>query len=230
MTGLAVRAATAHGFTHLFLPADPASALARVTVLALHGTGGDERDLVPLVGQVAPGAAVLSVRGPVLERGMPRFFRRLAEGVFDLEDLARRTEQLGDFVDAAARDYGVDRARVVAVGFSNGANVAASLLLRRPGALAGAALLRAMVPFEPDAPGAPATPAALGARPPVTIAAGRMDPLVPPGQPERLTELLAAAGCDARVEWVAAGHQLTPRDLEIAHDVVARAAHAVRPG
>ncbi len=222
--GPAVRAGTAHGFAHLFAPADPASPLAGVTVLALHGTGGDERDLVPLARQVAPGAAVLSPRGPVTERGMPRFFRRLAEGVFDLDDLARRTEQLGDFVDAAARDYGVDRARVVAVGFSNGANVAASLLLRRPGALAGAALLRAMVPFEP---GAPAPGLALGTRPVAAVAAvaaGRADPLVPPGQPERLAELLAAAGCDARVEWVAAGHQLAPRDLEIARDVVADAA------
>ncbi len=224
MTAPAVRAGTAHGFAHLFAPADPASALAGVTVLALHGTGGDERDLVPLARRAAPGAAVLSPRGPVLEHGMPRFFRRLAEGVFDLDDLARRTEQLGDFVDAAARDYGVDRGRVVALGFSNGANVAASLLLRRPGALAGAALLRAMVPFEPDPAAAPA-PAA-GARRPVTIAAGRADPIVPRGHPERLAELLAAAGCDARVAWLDAGHQLTPRDVELAGAVVAAALEA----
>ena len=205
--GPAVRAGTAHGFAHLFVPAAPGAPLAGLTVLALHGTGGDEHDLVPLAGRVAPGAAVLSPRGPVLEQGMPRFFRRLAEGVFDLDDLARRTEQLGDFVDAAARDYGVDRARVVAVGFSNGANVAASLLLRRPGALAGAA--------------APA--AAPNARPVVTVAAGRADPLVPRAQPGRLAELLAAAGCDARVEWVDAGHQLVARDLDLAADVVRRA-------
>ncbi len=224
--GPAARAGTAHGFAHLFLPADPGAPLAGVTVLALHGTGGDERDLVPLARQVAPGAAVLSPRGPVLERGMPRFFRRLAEGVFDLDDLARRTEQLGDFVDGAARDYGLDRARVVAVGFSNGANIAASLLLRRPGALAGAALLRAMVPFEPDAPPRPAA----GVTPAVTIAAGRADPIVPRGHPERLAELLAAAGCDARVEWLGAGHQLTPRDLELVGDLAARAARPAAGG
>lgn len=231
MTALTPRAATAHGFAHLFVPAEPASALAGVTVLALHGTGGDERDLVPLVQQVAPGAAVLSPRGPVLERGMPRFFRRLAEGVFDLEDLARRTAQLGDFVDAAAREYGVDRSRVVAVGFSNGANIAASLLLRRPGALAGAALLRAMVPFEPGdvlpSPGewsGTASGPPSGPRPPVTIGAGRMDPIVPPGHPERLATLLAAAGCDAQVEWVQAGHQLTPQDVELTRETIARAA------
>jgi len=227
VTAPAARAATAHGFAHLFVPGEPGSALAGVTVLALHGTGGDERDLVPLVHQAAPGAAVLSPRGPVLERGMPRFFRRLAEGVFDLEDLARRTEQLGDFVDAAARDYAVDRSRVVAVGFSNGANIAASLLLRRPGALAGAALLRAMVPFEPEG-GPPPSGEASGTSPdtplPVTIAAGRMDPIVPPGHPERLAELLTAAGCDARVAWVHAGHQLTAQDLALTREVIVRAA------
>lgn len=216
----AVRAGTAHGFAHLFVPATAGAPLAGVTVLLLHGTGGDERDLLPLAARVAPGAAVLSPRGPVLEHGMPRFFRRLAEGVFDLDDLARRTEQLGDFVDGAARDYAVDRARIVAVGFSNGANVAASLLLRRPGALAGAALLRAMVPFEPDVPPVPAA----DVRPVVTVAAGRADPIVPRVQPERLVALLTAAGCDAQLAWLDAGHQLTARDLELAAAVVARVA------
>jgi phospholipase/carboxylesterase len=218
----AARAATAHGFAHLFLPAEPGAPLAGVTVLALHGTGGDERDLVPLAPPRRAGRGRAQPARPVLEHGMPRFFRRLAEGVFDLDDLARRTEQLGDFVDGAARDYGVDRARVVAVGFSNGANVAASLLLRRPGALAGAALLRAMVPFEPEVPPVPAP----GVRPVVTIAAGRADPLVPRAQPERLAALLAAAGCDAQVAWVDAGHQLGAPDLELAADLVRRAAIA----
>lgn len=213
----------AHGLTHLFLPGDAAAPLGAHTVLALHGTGGDEHDLVPLARRVAPGAGVLSPRGPVLEQGMPRFFRRLAEGVFDLEDLAQRTTQLGAFVDAAARAYGFDRARVVALGFSNGANVAASLLLRQPGALAGAALLRAMVPFEPETR---PTPRVLppGAAPVVTVAAGRLDPLVPPAQPERLAALLRAAGCDAQVAWVPAGHQLTARDVELAAALVARIA------
>jgi predicted esterase len=210
---------TAHGLTHLYLPGEPAAPLGTLTVLALHGTGGDEHDLVPLARRVAPGAAVLSPRGPVLEQGMPRFFRRLAEGVFDLEDLTRRTAQLGDFVDGAARAYGFDRARVVAVGFSNGANIAASLLLRRPDALAGAALLRAMVPFAPDATAAPPP-----TRPVVTVAAGRLDPLVPPAQAERLAALLRAAGCDAEVSWVPAGHQLTAADVELAATLVARVA------
>ena len=204
------------GFVHHFAPApDPAN---RLTVLALHGTGGDEHDLVPLARMVAPGAAVLSPRGPVLEHGAPRFFRRLAEGVFDLDDLARRTEALGDFVAQAVDAYALDASRVVALGFSNGANIAASLMLRRPGLLRGGVLLRAMVPFEPDFPAPPAA----GPTSAVTIAAGRMDPLVPREQAERLAELLGAAGYAARVEWVPAGHQLTQLDVDLARDTVAR--------
>ncbi len=199
---------TAHGFAHVFVPPTPGTPLADLTLLMLHGTGGDERDLLPLAVRVAPGAAVLSPRGGVLEHGMPRFFRRLAEGVFDLEDLAERTGQLGAFVDAAVAAYGRDRGRVVAVGFSNGANIAASLLLRRPDALAAAALLRPMVPYEPDRVPPAASP---GAR--VVIAAGRADPLVPADQPGRLATLLRAVGCAAEVRWTPAGHQLARDDV-----------------
>lgn len=209
--------AQAFGFAYRFEPSVPGEAGADLTILALHGTGGDEHDLLPLARALAPGAAVLSPRGQVLENGAPRFFRRLREGVFDLEDLAVRTEALGDFVDAAAAHHGLDRGRVVAVGFSNGANVAASLLLRRPGSLAGALLLRAMVPFEPATPPVPAA-----TRPQVVIAAGLMDPLVPRPQAERLAELLREAGADATLEWVPAGHQLTQRDLAIGQALVAR--------
>jgi predicted esterase len=211
--------AEAFGFVHRFEPARPGEAGSDLTILALHGTGGDEHDLIPLARALAPGAAVLSPRGQVSEHGAPRFFRRLAEGVFDLEDLRARTAALGDFVDGAAARYGIDRARVVAVGFSNGANIAGSLLLRRPGALAGALLLRAMVPFEPEAP--IVVPAG-AARPIVTVAAGTMDPLVPRPQVERLGELLRDAGADVTVEWVPAGHQLTQRDLAIGQALIAR--------
>jgi predicted esterase len=209
--------AEAFGFVHRFEPARPGEPGSDLTILALHGTGGDEHDLIPLARALAPGAAVLSPRGQVSEHGAPRFFRRLAEGVFDLADLRTRTEALGDFVDGAAARYGIDRSRIVAVGFSNGANVAGSLLLRRPGALAGALLLRAMVPFEPEEPPAPGA-----ARPVVTIAAGLMDPLVPRAQAERLAALLQAAGADATLEWVPAGHQLTQRDLAIGQALLAR--------
>src|SRR6187397_432273 len=137
------------GFEHRFVPARPDGA-GRPPLLLLHGTGGDESDLLPLGEALAPGAAVLSPRGNVLENGMPRFFRRLAEGVFDEEDVIRRAHELADFVGAAAARHGFDPKRVIAVGYSNGANIAAAILLLRPGALAGAVLFRAMVPLVPQ--------------------------------------------------------------------------------
>ena len=132
-------------FIHQFIPGSSDR-----TLLLLHGTGGDENDLIPLGRELDPAAALLSPRGKVLENGYPRFFRRLAEGVFDLEDLKQRTDELADFVVAAAEHYHFDARKLVAVGYSNGANVAASILLRRPGVLPSAILLRAMVPFIPE--------------------------------------------------------------------------------
>jgi len=177
------------------------------TILALHGTGGDENDLIPLARTVSPGAAILSPRGNVLENGMPRFFRRLAEGVFDLEDLRFRTGELADFIVSAASEHGFDPARVVALGYSNGANIAASLLLSRPKTLAGAILLRAMVPFEPETlPPLEGTSALLSA--------GRQDPMVPQRQTQRLADLLKQAGADVTLSWFDAGHGLVPREIE----------------
>lgn len=178
-------------------------------VLALHGTGGNEHDLVPLAREVAPGAAILSPRGKVLEQGMPRFFRRLAEGVFDLEDLRRRTVELGAFVQAAAAHYGFDESRVTAMGFSNGANIAASLMLRAPGRLRSGILFRAMVPFEPDTP-----PPLDGTR--VLLSEGGADPLVSRETAERLASILRAGGAEVTLEWQEAGHQLTQRDVDVA--------------
>src|SRR5437867_3407347 len=164
------------GFVHTFQP--PAAGDAAMLLL-LHGTGGHERDLVPVARMLAPAAGVLSPRGKVLERGMPRFFRRLAEGVFDLEDLRRRTIELADFVAAASAHYGFDPDRVVAVGFSNGANIAASLLLLRPETVAAAVLFRAMVPLVPDPlPNLPGTP--------VLLSNGRLDSLVSAEETERV--------------------------------------------
>jgi phospholipase/carboxylesterase len=198
------------GFTHVWQPApDPTGA---DTLLLLHGTGGDENDLVPLARMLKPDAAVLSPRGRVLEQGMPRFFRRLAEGVFDLEDLRVRTLELGDFVEAAAREYGFDASRVTAVGFSNGANVAASLMLRRPGLLRSAILLRAMVPFEPDPP--LAADALAGTR--IFMSSGRQDPIIPPANSQRLAELFTAAGAEVQLEWQDGGHGLVQRDVQAA--------------
>src|SRR3954451_1947207 len=116
------------------------------TFLMLHGTGGNELDLLPLAGMIDEEASVLSVRGNVLENGMPRFFRRLAEGIFDEEDLIVRTKEVADFLDAAAAEHGFDRANVIAVGYSNGANIAGSLLFHYPNALRAAILYHPMVP------------------------------------------------------------------------------------
>src|SRR5262245_49349799 len=175
---------------HRFEPA----AHSDVTLLALHGTGGDEHDLIPLARAIRPRAAVLSPRGRVLEHGMPRFFRRLAEGVFDQEDLKLRTAELAEFIAAASSRYGFDSANVVAVGFSNGANIAASLLLRRPGVLRAAILFRAMVPFVLD-------PLPDLKRTPVLLSSGRRDSIAPPEQAERLAALLRASSADVTIEW-----------------------------
>jgi len=197
------------GFVHVFKPAQNPGAL---TLLLLHGTGGDEHDMVPL-GHLAPGAALLSPRGKVLENGMPRFFRRLAEGVFDVEDLKFRAGELADFVAAAAAHYRFDPSRVIAMGFSNGANIASATLLMRPGVLRGAILFRGMVPFEPDPASEPAARPA-GTR--VLISNGRIDPTVSPEETDRLARVLQRAGANVEVHWQPAGHQLMPSDFAVA--------------
>jgi len=193
-------------FVHEFVPPTTPDA---PTLLLLHGTGGDERDLLPVGRALAPSAALLSPRGKVLEGGAPRFFRRLAEGVFDLEDLDFRTNELADFVAAAATHYGFDAARVIAVGYSNGANIAASVLLRRPTVLAAGILFRPMVPFEPLT-----SPDLHDVA--VFIGSGRRDPIVPSGQPERLRHLLTEAGAAVTLHWHAGGHELGDDDLQAA--------------
>jgi len=194
------------GFEHRWIPGRGETAR---TLLLLHGTGGDENDLVPLGELLDPGAAVLSPRGKVLERGMPRFFRRLSEGVFDLEDLVARTHELADFVAAAARRHGFDPGRVVAAGFSNGANIAAAMLLLRPGTLRGAILLSPMVPIVPDPlPRLPGTP--------VFIGAGRMDAMVPADGTRALAELLGRCGAEVTTWWHEGGHSLTPDEVRAA--------------
>jgi phospholipase/carboxylesterase len=197
-------AASDLGFVHRFLPGAPD----RPVLLLLHGTGGDESDLLPLGEALAPGAARLSPRGKVLENGMPRFFRRLAEGVFDVDDLRQRTHELADFVGGARVEYGLGARAPIAVGFSNGANIAAALLLLRPGTLGGALLIRPMVPLVPE-------PLPDLADVPVQINAGQADPLVPPPQSEALARLLADAGASVTTTWIAGGHALTREDLDV---------------
>jgi len=204
-------------FVHLYQP--PPAADGR-TLLLLHGTGGDERDLLPLAQMLDSSAGILSPRGKVLENGMPRYFRRLAEGVFDVEDLRRRTTELAAFIAAAARQYRFDASGVVAVGFSNGANIAASLLLLEPGALGGAVLFRAMVPLVPES--MPTLP-----RTPVFLSNGRRDPIVAVEETERLAALLQKAGADVTLAWQPAGHELTQADVAAAKAWLAT--HAARP-
>jgi phospholipase/carboxylesterase len=179
------------------------------TLLLLHGTGGTEHDLLGLAAQVASGARRLGVRGQVLEHGMPRFFRRLAEGVFDEADLVRRAAELAAFVTEAASTYSFDASKVYALGYSNGANIAAAVLLLHPGILRGAVLLRSMVPLVP-ATVAPLT----GTR--ILMAQGTMDPIVPRANGEHLAELFREAGADVRLHWEDAGHGLADGDVRAA--------------
>jgi predicted esterase len=189
----------------------PPKAEDRRTLLLLHGTGGDENDLIPLGEMLAPDAGFLSPRGTVLERNAARFFRRLAEGVFDLPDLHARTKDLIAFVGAAAAHYGFDPTQVVAVGFSNGANIAASVLLTSADTFSGAVLFRPMVPFIPDVPVSLANIR-------VFIGAGEGDPIVPATHSERLAELLQVCGADVTLTWQPGGHTLTRADVAAAYD------------
>ncbi|MBU5670766.1 alpha/beta hydrolase [Paenibacillus brevis] len=178
-------------------------------LLLLHGTGGTEQDLLPLAGIISPQSSVLSLRGSVLENGMPRFFRRLAEGVFDEEDLVLRTKEMHDFLGEAAEKYGFDRGNIVAIGYSNGANIAGSLLFHYSAALRGAILHHPMVPRRgielPKMNGVP-----------VFIGAGTNDPLCSPQETEELERLLAGAGAKVTVQWQSAGHQLTKGEIDAA--------------
>lgn len=195
---------------HRFVPGADAG---RPPLLLLHGTGGDENDLLPLGQMVAPGAALLSPRGRVSEGGMPRFFRRFGEGRFDEDDVRRRADELADFIEAARARYGL--AAPVALGFSNGANIAAALLYRRPDVLAGAVLIRAMIPLA-EGPSVP-----LGGKP-VLMLSGAMDPIIPASNSEGLAAALEASGATVRHEILPAGHGLTQPDIALARDFLAR--------
>jgi predicted esterase len=192
-------------FVHRFVPAQAGSEAP--TLLLLHGTGGDESDLTPLGQSLLPGAALLSPRGRVDENGMPRFFRRFGEGRFDEANLKQEASALADFVGAAAQTYRFDPARVVALGFSNGANIAAALLLLHPRVLAGAILLRPMVPLIP-----PELPNL--ASKPVLISAGQHDPIVPPANTLHLANLLQSAGAEVTLKRQPLGHNLAQPDLQ----------------
>jgi len=193
-------------YTHRFIPAEESPP--RRVLLLLHGTGGNENDMIPLGRDVDQSAAILSLRGNVLENGMPRFFRRLAEGVFDEEDVIRRANELADFIGAAAAKYSFDPGSLTAAGYSNGANIAAAVLLLRPGVLTRAILFRAMVPLTP------ATPTLTDTR--VLICSGKHDPIVPVENVERLAAMLRQAGADITLRFEDAGHQLVFAEIAAA--------------
>lgn len=194
-------------FIHRF---EPGTRPAARPLLLLHGTGGNEHDLIPLGQMVAPGAPLLSPRGKVLEHGMPRFFRRLAEGVFDEDDVRARARELADFIAAARQRYGI--AAPVALGYSNGANVAAAVMLLRPDVLAGGILLRAMVPLSNAKVGSGlAGRAAL-------IVSGARDPIAPPANAARLKAMLEQGGAHVDHHILAGGHELSQEDVVLARD------------
>lgn len=191
---------------HVFYKGEDSS---RPTLLLLHGTGGNEHDLVGLGKEIDAGANILSVRGNVLENGMPRFFKRLAEGVFDLEDLQLRTKELKSFIDEAAGNYEFDRNNVVAIGYSNGANIAGNLLFEYENVLKGAILHHPMVPRRGvELPDMPKTP--------VFIGAGKNDQMCPAAESEDLQDLLQGAGAEVELYWHAYGHQLTQDEVQAA--------------
>jgi predicted esterase len=201
------------GFIHRVVAPSPSGP--KTTLLLLHGTGGDEQDLIPLGQQLLPGAALLSPRGRVLEHGMPRFFRRLAEGVFDLDDLKLQTDALAQFIGSASQKYGLVDNKLIAIGYSNGANIAASLLLTHPKLLSGGVLFRPMVPFRPQlSPDLKDMP--------VLLAAARHDQIVRPQQTSELSGILAAAGARVTTHWHPGGHELGPDDVAAAKDWLSR--------
>ena len=200
------------GFVHRFVPAEePASG---ETLIVLHGTGGNENDLVGIGQAIAPGAAILSPRGKVLENGAPRFFKRLAEGVFDPKEVRSRAEELARFIRAAIMKYGLDATRIYALGYSNGANIASTVMFIQPDLLQGAVLFRPMLVYEPEEQGDLS-----GAS--VFISAGRMDPIVPVKSVERLVELFESAHAEVTLKWQSAGHNLVPSEVREASDWLA---------
>ena len=194
------------GFVHIFVPAEKPSL---PTLLLLHGTGGDERDLLGLGRDLWPGAALLGVRGKVLENGMPRFFRRFAEGVFDVDDLKARTNELAKFIDIAAEHYGFSKRHLVAVGYSNGANIAASLIFLHPRYLAAGVLFRAQVPFTRDL-------VRNFSELSVFLAGGMRDTIVPHDQTEQLAAILESGQADVSLFWHRGGHELGSDDIQAA--------------
>ncbi len=200
------------GFIHRFVPAEDSAS--GETLIVLHGTGGDENDLIGIGQAIAPGAAILSPRGNVLENGAPRFFQRLAEGAFDPKEVRSRAQDLARFIRAAGVTYRLDPTRVFALGYSNGANVASTVVLIEPGVLQGAILFRPMLVYEPieksDLSGSA-----------VFMSAGRMDPIVSTASVRKLANLFESAHAEVTLKWQLAGHNLVPNEVREAAEWLA---------
>lgn len=202
------------GFVHKFIPSEGSKDQNSVTLLLLHGTGGDETDLIPIARMLdITNASILSPRGKVIENGMPRYFRRLSEGIFDIEDLKFRTNELAEFVQNASKTYALNLNRIVAIGYSNGANIAASVLLLRPEILSNAILFRPMIPLVPNT-----LPNLSSKR--VLISAGLHDPIVASYQTKDLFDLLEKVGAKVSIQWQNSGHELTQRDIVAARKLL----------
>jgi len=200
------------GFVHRFVPAEDSAS--GETLIVLHGTGGNEDDLVGIGQTVAPGAAILSPRGNVLENGAPRFFKRLAEGVFDPKEVRSRAEELIHFIRAAVARYDLDASRIYALGYSNGANIASTVMFIEPRLLQGAVLFRPMLVYEPEKQGDLSSAS-------VFISAGRMDPIVPVKSVERLAELFESSRAETTLKWQQTGHNLVPSEVREAAEWLA---------
>jgi predicted esterase len=190
------------GFIHRFVPGEESAD----TLLVLHGTGGNESDLIGIGQAIAPGAAILSPRGNVLENGAPRFFKRIAEGVFEPKEVRTRAEELARFIRAAAVTYRLDPSRIFAFGYSNGANIASTVMLIEPGAIQGSILFRPMLVYEP-----PDKPDLSGSS--IFISAGRLDPIVPTASVEQLAEIFRSGNADVTLKWQISGHNLVPSEV-----------------
>jgi phospholipase/carboxylesterase len=199
------------GFTHRFIPAQDPTA---ETLIVLHGTGGDENSLVGIAQAIAPGASIISPRGNVLENGAPRFFRRLAEGVFEPQEVRSRGQELARFIRAAVINYNLDPSRVFALGYSNGANAASTVMFVDAGILQGAILLRPMLVYEPS-------PVPDLSDRSVLISAGRMDPVVPTESVEKLRDIFVGAGATLTLNWQLVGHNLVPSEMREAAEWLA---------
>jgi len=209
---------TSLNFIHRFIPSSNNPEKEYPTLLLLHGTGGSEDDLIQIGKMISPHSSLLSPRGKVLEHGMPRFFRRLAEGVFDIKDLKFRTQELAKFVHDASSKYSFDLNKTVAIGFSNGANIAASLLLLNPETINGAILFRAMKPFNPDN-----LPDLSNKQ--VLLSAGLIDPIVSKSQIEGLFNLLQKSGADVTMKWQQSGHNINNKDISDAKEWLSKKVH-----